>query len=106
MHLRDDKPQIMGKVASGHPECEELMKTLQTPSGSARNTRFSKISLPQELVEIAMLSALGWSMCLLMAVYFAPAGSSYPDTEIATLAATVEVSGFTAQNTAQLDYPR
>jgi hypothetical protein len=64
------------------PECEELMKILQTPSGSARNTPSSKISLPWEFVEIAMLSALGWSIGVLVAIYFASAGSSYLGAEI------------------------
>ena len=57
------------------------MKILQTPSGSASNTPFSKISLPQELVEIAMLSALGWSICVLVAIYFASTGANYLVTE-------------------------
>jgi hypothetical protein len=65
------------------PECEELMKILHTPSGSASNISFSKISLPREFVEIAMLSALGWSICLLVAIYFASAGAGYLGTEIA-----------------------
>jgi hypothetical protein len=56
------------------------MKILQTPSGSA--TPFSKISFPRDLVEIAMLSALGWSICVLVAIYFARAGLSYLSTEI------------------------
>jgi hypothetical protein len=58
------------------------MKILQTPSGSARNTPFSKIFFPPELVEIAMLSALGWSICVLAAIYFASTGASYLVTEI------------------------
>jgi hypothetical protein len=58
------------------------MKILQTPSGSASNTPFSKISFPLELVEIAMLSALGWSICVLAAIYFASTGASYLVTEI------------------------
>jgi hypothetical protein len=82
--LHEDKANISGKVASGCPECEELMKILHTPSGSASNTPFSKISFPREFVEIAMLSALGWSICLLVAIYFARAGSSYLGTEIVT----------------------
>jgi hypothetical protein len=63
------------------------MNTLQTPSGSARNTPFSKASLPRELVDIAILSALGWSMCLFVAIYSISAGPGYLGTEIATLAA-------------------
>lgn len=63
------------------------MKIHQTPSGSGSNTLLSRISLPPELVEIAMLSAFGWSMCVLVAIYFASAGSSYLGTEIATIAA-------------------
>jgi hypothetical protein len=58
------------------------MKILHTPSGSASNTPFSKISFPHDLVEIAMLSALGWSICVLVAIYFAFTGSSYLGTEI------------------------
>ncbi|MEI9926106.1 MAG: hypothetical protein WDN50_24345 [Bradyrhizobium sp.] len=58
------------------------MKILQTPSGSASKTPFSKISFPPDLVEIAMLSAFGWSICLLVAIYFARAGASYLITEI------------------------
>ena len=58
------------------------MKILQTPSGSASNTPFSKLSVPRELVEIAMLSALGWSICVLVAIYFARTGLIYLATEI------------------------
>jgi hypothetical protein len=58
------------------------MKILQTPSGSASNTPFLKTSIPQELVEIAMLSALGWSICVLVAIYFARTGLISLATEI------------------------
>jgi hypothetical protein len=69
------------------------MKILPPPSGRASKTPFSRISLPPELVEIAMLSAFGWSVCILVAVYFAPVGSSYPGTEIATLAPAILPAG-------------
>jgi len=69
------------------PECEEFMNTLQTPSGSASNTPFSKVSLPRELVDIVILSGLGWSMCLFVAISSVSAGPGYLGNEIAILAA-------------------
>jgi hypothetical protein len=63
------------------------MKILQTPSGPANDAPFSKLFLPRELADIAMLSALGWSLCLLVAIYFASAGPSYPGIGSVTLTA-------------------
>jgi hypothetical protein len=36
IHLREDRAKILGIVASECPECDELMKILQTPSGPRR----------------------------------------------------------------------
>ena len=78
---------MSGKVASAYPESEKRMKTLQTPTDSTGKTSFPKISVPQELVDISILSALGWSLSLLVAIYLASTGPSYSAAEIASLTA-------------------
>jgi hypothetical protein len=63
------------------------MKTLQKTSGSASKIPFPTVS--HELVAIATLSALGWSISLFVAatIFLAFAGPSDLGAEIAALAA-------------------
>jgi hypothetical protein len=65
------------------------MKTLQTPSSSASKILFPKTSVSHELVDIATLSVLGWSISPLAAAtsFLASAGLSDLGTEIAALTA-------------------
>jgi hypothetical protein len=88
IYLHEDKAEIFDRVAFVNAlECEDLMKTLQTPSSSASEILFPKVSVSRELVDISMMSALRWSLSLLAAVAidFASAGPGY--LEIATLTA-------------------
>jgi hypothetical protein len=63
------------------------MKTFQPLADSTSKTSLPKISVPRELVDISMLSALGWSLSLLLAIYLASSGPSYSIAEIASLTA-------------------
>jgi hypothetical protein len=61
--------------------------TLQAPADSTGKTSFPKISVPRELVDISMLSALGWSVSILVAIYLASDGPGYSAADIASLTA-------------------
>ena len=61
--------------------------TLQVPADSTSKTSFPKISIPPELADISVLSALGWSLSILVAIYVASDGPGYTVAEIASLTA-------------------
>jgi hypothetical protein len=63
------------------------MTTLGSPADSTSKTPFPNVSIPHELVDISLLSALGWSLSILVAICLASAEPSYSVADIASLTA-------------------